>query len=156
MGEDPTHGDGMSRLFAIAADGSGDITTTGRIWEYADLHRTICTPIIHDGLIYVGDNYGQVHCVDLETGKRVWVHDQMSRIWGCMALVGDRLYVGDEGGTMVVYRAGRKMEILGKIDMPGPLYGSPAVAGDTLFLATSSQLFAIRQKRQGTAGGRGF
>jgi HEAT repeat protein/outer membrane protein assembly factor BamB len=147
MGEDPTHGDGMGRLMAIAADGSGDITATGRVWEYIDLHRAICTPIIHDGLIYVGDNYGQVHCVDLETGKRVWIHDQMSRIWGCMALVGDRLYVGDEGGTMVVYRAGRKMEILAKIDMPGPLYGSPAVSGDTLYLATSSQLYAIRQKR---------
>ena len=86
MGEDPTHGDGAGRLYAIAADGSGDITTTGRVWEYHDLHRTICTPIIHDGLIYVGDNYGQVHCVDLQTGQRVWANDQMSRIWGCMVL----------------------------------------------------------------------
>ncbi len=145
MGEDPTHGDGAGRLYAIAADGSGDITTTGRVWEYHDLHRTICTPIIHDGLIYVGDNYGQVHCVDLQTGQRVWANDQMSRIWGCMVLVGDRLYVGDEEGTIFVYRAGRKMEILAKIEMPAPLYGAPAVAGDTLYLATSQCLYAIRQ-----------
>ena len=144
MGDDPTHGDGAGRLFAIAADGSGDITTTGCIWEYHDLHRTISTPIIHDGLIYVGDNYGQVHCVDLESGKRVWANDQMSRIWGCMVLAGDRLYVGDEGGTIFVYRAGRKMEVLAKIEMPAPLYGSPAVAGDTMFLATTKWLYAIR------------
>jgi HEAT repeat protein/outer membrane protein assembly factor BamB len=145
MGEDPSHGEGMGRLYAIAADGSGDITTSGRVWEYRDLHRTICTPIIHDGLIYVGDNYGVVHCVDLETGRRVWVHDQMGRIWGCMVLVGDRLYVGDEGGSMLVYRTGRKMEILAKIEMPASLYSSPAVAGDTMFLATSRSLYSIRQ-----------
>jgi HEAT repeat protein/outer membrane protein assembly factor BamB len=145
MGQDPTHGDGAGHLYAIAADGSGDITSTGLVWEYPYLHRSICTPIIHDGLIYVGDNYGQVHCVDLETGKRVWAHDQMARIWGCMVLAGDRLYVGDEGGAMVVYWAGRKKEILAKIEMPAPLYSSPAVAGDTLFLATSQWLYAIRR-----------
>lgn len=145
LGEDPTHGDGAGRLYAIAADGAGDITATGRIWEYHDLHRTICTPVIHDGLIYVGDNYGQVHCVDLETGQRVWANDQMARIWGCMVLAGDRLYVGDEDGTIFVYRAGRKMEILSKIEMPAPLYSAPAVTGDTMYLATAQRLYAIRQ-----------
>lgn len=145
MGEDPTHGDGAGGLYAIAADGSGDITTNGRVWEYHDLHRTICTPIIHDGLIFVGDNYGQVHCVDLETGKRLWANDQMARIWGCMVLAGDRLYVGDDGGTLFVYRAARKLEILAKIEMPAPLYSAPAVAGDTMYLATAQHLYALRQ-----------
>ncbi len=145
MGQDPSHGDGMGRLYAIAANGTGDVTHRGRLWEYTDLHRTICTPIIHDGLVYVGDNYGVVHCVDAQTGKRVWAHDQKGRIWGCMVMAGDRLYVGDEDGTVIVYRTGRKLDILARIEMPAPLYGAPAVAGDTMFLATAGSLYAIRQ-----------
>jgi outer membrane protein assembly factor BamB len=113
-GQDPTHGDGMGRLYAIAADGSGDVTRSGRVWEYTGLHLTICTQIVQDGLVYVGDNYGVVHCVDPETGKRVWAHDQKGRIWGCMLLAGNCLYVGDEDGRLVVYRAGRKLDILEK------------------------------------------
>jgi outer membrane protein assembly factor BamB len=149
MGQDPTHGDGMGRLYAIAANGTGDVTHRGRLWEYTDLHRTICTPIIQDGLVYVGDNYGVVHCVDAQTGKRVWAHDQKGRIWGCMVMAGNCLYVGDESGRIVVYRACRELDILARIDMPAPLYGAPAVAGDTMFLATTESLYAIRQLNSG-------
>ena len=145
MGEDPTHGDGQGRLYAINANGTGDVTASGKAWEYTDLHRTIGTPIVHDGLIFVGDNYGQVHCVDATTGQRVWEHDQMARIWGCLLLAGRNLYVGDEAGTVVVYRANREKQILAQVEMPSPIRGSAAVAGNTLFIPTSQTLFAIRQ-----------
>ena len=45
------------------------------------------------------------------------------------------------------------MEILAKIEMPAPLYGAPAVAGDTLYLATSQCLYAIRQVRPAISQG---
>jgi hypothetical protein len=55
----------------------------------------------------------------------------------------NRLYVGDEDGRLVVYGAGGKLDILARIEMPAPLYGAPAAAGDTMFLATEQWLFAI-------------
>ncbi|MDC0935446.1 PQQ-binding-like beta-propeller repeat protein [Pirellulales bacterium] len=146
MGQDPTHGDGQGLLHRIRCDGIGDVTTSHNIWKNQDVHRTIATPIVQDGLVYVGDNFGEVHCLDQETGEQVWVHDQMARIWGCMLLVGDALYVGDEDGRLTIYRASREKQVLGQIEMGSPIYAMPAICGDTLFVATANRLYAVEQR----------
>jgi hypothetical protein len=61
-------------------------------------------------------------------------------------LAGDRLYVGNEEGTMTVLRAGRRKQLLAQIEMDAPLYSLPAVAGDALFLATANRLYLIAAK----------
>ncbi len=144
MGQDPSHGDGLGLLHKILCGGTDEVTLSHNVWRNRDVHRTIASPIVHEGLVYVGDNYGQVHCIDLETGKQIWMHDQFGRIWGCMLLVGKALYVGDEDGNMTIYRAGRKKEIIQEIQFPAALYAMPAVYEETLFIATSRQLYAVK------------
>jgi len=61
-------------------------------------------------------------------------------------LAGDRLYVGNEEGTMTVLRAGRQKELLAQIEMDAPLYSRPALIGDTLYLATANRLYLIAAK----------
>ena len=104
------------------------------------------TPIVKDGLLYVGDLGGTVHCLDAETGAHLWKHETNDVIWGCLLLAGDRLYVGNAGGLMTVLRAGRRKELLAEIEMDAPLYSRPAVVGDALYLATASRLYLIAAK----------
>ena len=146
MGQDPSHGNGQSLLHKIRCGGTGDVTSSHRAWQSDAIHRTIASPIVHRGLVFVGDNYGQVHCLDLESGEQQWMHDQMGRIWGCFLIVNNSLYVGDEDGGLNVYHAGRKKEILSEMQMPAAIYAMPAVADDTLFLATSKMLYALRKR----------
>lgn len=146
MGQDPTHGNGQGVLHKIHCQGRGDVTTSHAVWQNHDVHRTVASPIVDEGLVYVGDTYGQVHCIDLETGKQLWMHDQMAAIWGCMLIAGDALYVGDEDGLLTIYRTGRKKQILNELQLPRALYAMPAVAGNTLFLATASRLYALRHE----------
>jgi len=146
MGQDPSHGDGQGLLHRIRCGGTGDVTSSHRVWQNRDVRRTIASPIVHEGLVYVGDNYGQVHCLDWATGEQVWMHDQMGRIWGCMVLAEDALYVGDEDGKLTIYRAGRKKEIINEFQFPAALYSMPAVAQHTMYIATSKVLYAIRQE----------
>jgi outer membrane protein assembly factor BamB len=104
------------------------------------------TPIVKDGLLYVGDLGGTVHCLDAATGAEVWKHDTLEAIWGCLLLAGDRLYVGNIEGTMTVLRAGRRKEVLAQIEMDAPLYSRPALIGDALYLATAKRLYLIAAK----------
>ena len=146
MGQDPSHGDGPSLIHAINPNGQGDVTTSRLLWTSREVGRVVGTPIEHDGLLYVGDLGGTIHCLDAATGAHVWKHDTMEAIWGSLLLTGDRLYVGNVEGTMTVLRAGRRKEVLARIEMDAPLYSRPALIGDALYLATANRLFLIAAK----------
>jgi outer membrane protein assembly factor BamB len=146
MGQDPTHGNGPSLVHAINPNGQGDVTTSRVIWTYRDVGRVVGTPIVKDGLLYIADLGGTVHCLDAATGAVVWKHETLDAIWGCFLLVGDRLYVGTIEGGMTVLRVGRRKEVLAQMEMDAPLYSRPAVIGDSLYLATASQLYMIATK----------
>lgn len=147
MGMDPTHGDGPSLIHAISPNGRGDVTKSALLWTSRDVGRVVGTPIVKDGLLYIGDLGGIVHCLDAATGAQVWKHDTNAAIWGSLLLAGDRLYVGNEDGVMTVLRAGRRKELLAEIEMDAALYSRPALVGDSLYLATAHHLYLIAAKR---------
>jgi outer membrane protein assembly factor BamB len=133
-------------LHAISPGGRGDVTASRLLWTSRDVGRVVGTPIERDGLLYVGDVGGTVHCLDAATGARIWRHETNAAIWGCLLLAGDRLYVGNEDGAMTVLRAGRRKQLLAQIEMDAPLYSPPALIGDALYLATANRLYLIAAK----------
>ncbi len=147
MGQSPGHGNGPSLIHAISPDGQGDVTRSGVLWTSREVGRVVGTPIERDGLLYVGDVGGTVHCLDAATGAHVWKHETHGAIWGCLLLASDRLYVGNEDGTMTVLRAGRRKQLLAEIDMDAPLYSPPALVGDALYVATANRLYLIASKQ---------
>ena len=145
MGQSPGHGNGPSLLHAISPNGQGDVTGNRLLWTSREVGRVVGTPIAKDGLLYVGDLGGTIHCLDAATGAHVWKHDTNEVIWGSLLLAGDRLYVGTEEGSMTVLRAGRQKALLARIEMDAPLYSPPALFGDALYLATAERLYSSRQ-----------
>ncbi|MGE5358701.1 MAG: PQQ-binding-like beta-propeller repeat protein [Bacteroidales bacterium] len=149
MGQSPGHGNGPSLIHAISPNGQGDVTESRLLWTSREVGRVVGTPIAKDGLLYVGDLGGTIHCLDAATGAHVWKHETNEAIWGSLLLAGDRLYVGNVGGTMTVLAAGRRKRVLAQIEMDAPLYSAPALVGDALYLATANRLSLIS-----AAGGR--
>jgi outer membrane protein assembly factor BamB len=47
--------------------------------ETIALHSTISTPVIKDGYVYGIDSYGEVRCLDLLTGERIWEDKSLVR-----------------------------------------------------------------------------
>jgi len=146
MGLSPGHGNGPSLIHAISPNGQGDVTESRRLWTSREVGRVVATPIEKDGLLYVGDVGGTVHCLDAATGADVWKHETNGAIWGSFLSVGDRLYVGNEDGTMTILRTGRRKELLAQIEMGAALYSPPALIGDALYLATANRLYLIAAK----------
>lgn len=146
MGQSPGHGTGPSFVYAISPNGQGDVTESRLLWTSREVGRVVGTPIVKDGLLYIGDLGGTVYCLEAATGALVWKHETNDAIWGCLLLVADRLYVGNAEGTMTVLRAGRRKELLAQIEMDAPLYSRPAVIGDALYLATANRLYLIAVK----------
>lgn len=146
MGQSPGHGNGPSFVYAISPNGQGDVTKSRLLWTSRDVGRVVATPIVKDGLLYVGDVGGTVYCLDAATGVLIWKHETNAPIWGCLLLAADRLYVGNEDGIMTILSAGRQKQLLAQIGMDAPLYSRPTVMGDSLYLATANNLYLIAQK----------
>jgi len=146
MGQSPGHGNGPSFIHAISPNGQGDVTESRLLWTSREVGRVVATPIETDGLLYVGDVGGTVHCLDAATGEQIWKHETNGAIWGSFLLVGDRLYVGNEDGTMTVLRTGHQKELLAQIEMYAPLYSRPTPIGDALYLVSANRLYLIAAK----------
>lgn len=143
MGQSPGHGNGPSLVHAVSPNGQGDVTASRILWTSRDVGRVVGTPIARDGLLYIGDLGGTIHCLDAATGAQVWKHETNEAIWGSMLLASDRLYVGNVAGSMTVLRAGRQKQVLAEFEMDAPIYSPPALIGDALYLATAERLYLI-------------
>ncbi len=81
-GQDPEHGEGVGHFYALDATKRGDITTTGALWHFSKIRRSISTAAVADGLVYISDFSGYLHCLDAKTGQLYWTHDTFAAIWG--------------------------------------------------------------------------
>lgn len=146
IGQDPEHGEGLGNFSCIDMTKTGDITTSGKIWNYDKIHRSLSTPAIYNGLVFIPDFSGFIHCLDAETGSPYWVYDTKSHIWGSTLVADGKLYVGTEDGDFLVMSASKEMKVINKIDMRSPVYASPVVANGTIFVATPTHLYAIAKQ----------
>ena len=146
-GQDPESGSGPGHLYAIDAAKRGDITQSGRLWHYDKIGRSVSTAAIHNGLLFIAELAGYLHCLDVNTGKPHWTHDLLSAVWGSPAVIGGRVYIGDEDGDVLVLEASAAKKLLAEINMGSAIYSTVAPANGTLFLVGRNRLWALAEKR---------
>jgi outer membrane protein assembly factor BamB len=147
-GQDPEHGEGVGHAYAIDATKRGDITQSGMIWHFDKIRRSISTAAIKDGLIYLADFSGFLHCLDLKTGKPYWTHDLFAAIWGSPMLINDKVYIGDEDGDVVVVEHGKTFKQVSEQNMGSSVYATPVPANGKLFVMNRNQLYALQEGAQ--------
>jgi outer membrane protein assembly factor BamB len=144
-GQDPEHGEGVGHAYAIDGTKRGDITQSGRLWHYEKIRRSISTAAIKDGLIYLADFSGFLHCLDQKTGKPYWVHDMFAAIWGSPMIIDDKVYLGDEDGDVTVLQHGKEMKVISEQNMGSSVYSTVVPANGVLFVMNRNQLYALAE-----------
>ncbi|MCI0638293.1 MAG: PQQ-binding-like beta-propeller repeat protein [Gemmataceae bacterium] len=111
------------------------------------LERTCSTAAIHDGLVYLSEERGYIHCLDAKTGQHYWVHDVKTGIWGSPYYVDGKVYLAVDNGSVHIFEANKNKKVLGTMDMLEPLHGTPVVANGVLYINTGAKLYAIAEKK---------
>ncbi len=142
-GQDPEHGEGIGHFYCIDATKRGDITESGLVWHFDKIRRSISTAAVVDGLVYIADFSGFLHCLDAETGQPYWTHDTFAAIWGSPFVADGKVYLSDEDGDVVVLQHGKEEKVLAEMNMGSAVYSTPVPANGTLFLNNRNQLFAL-------------
>lgn len=126
----------------------GDCSTKQSILRWVNpITPDVSTPLIHDGLVYLLHKDGKLQCVDLESGKDIYLqrtHTGQHRT--SPLLVNDKLYFGSNDGWVSIVQAGRNFHLLQSIDIGESITASLLVAQNTLLMRSSEALYAIRMK----------
>jgi outer membrane protein assembly factor BamB len=107
--------------------------------------RTISNVAIDNGLLFIADLAGFLHCLDVSTGKPYWTHDLLSAVWGSPIVIGAKVYLGDEDGDVVVLEASKEKKLIGTMNMGSSVYATAVPANGMLFIMNRSQLWALAE-----------
>jgi outer membrane protein assembly factor BamB len=137
IGQSHIHGVGQGHLSCVDA-------ASGRlIWGSRLVDRTTATVSIADGLLYVMDYTGNLHCFDADNGNRHWVHPMGYKTWCASTFVADgKVYAGTEANFMWVLKAGKEKEIISRGKFKTTPITPTAVDG-VLYVPTQKSLIAI-------------
>ena len=141
---DAWHGKRASALKCVEANGSGDVTKTALVWSYAMPGHCLSTPAVADGLVYIADTSGRVHCLDAATGQAVWVHEAKGEIYGSPLLADGKVHVGTTRREFWILAAGREKRVIRRVTLDSAMYASPVAANGILYVATDTTLYAVR------------
>jgi outer membrane protein assembly factor BamB len=130
-------------LHCIDASKSGDVTKKAEIWSYALGRETCSTPAVYDGMVFVADCGGTIHCVDAATGKPLWTHKADGACWGSPMVADGKVYIGTRTGEFDVLAATREKRVISSIQTKEPIAGTVTAANGTLYIATMTHLYAV-------------
>jgi len=145
----PTCKRGPTVALRVSDDLVGDCTGKASVVRWVNpLTPDVSIPVVADGLVYMLHKDGRLQCVDLETGKDVYMertHTAQHR--SSPLLVDGRLYFGSNDGVVSVVKAGRGFELLDTVDLGGEAVTASLVAVDgTLYVRSYDALYAVRAR----------
>jgi len=152
---DPEAGTGPGALRCLDVRQRGDVTLTAELWRIDGeaFNDSISMPVVHEGLVYAVDTPGYVHCLDAATGKKLWMHDLKSNVWGSPLVADGKVHVQTADGALAILAVGREKRILAfNESLPDAQHGTPVAANGVLYIAGQKQLYAIAAAKELTAG----
>ena len=146
IGQDPRFGRGRGNLSCIAADKVGDVTGSAKVWTYDRIERSLSTPSVAEGLVYVADYGGTIHCLDAETGRCYWTHETGQPVWGSTFVADCKVYLGTTRRNLWVLAADKEKKVLGKIRLDSGITCTPCAANGVFYVASQRYLWAVQKR----------
>lgn len=140
-------------LFALHVGASGDISLAegetsneGVAWVSEPGGPYTSTPIVLGDVIYFVRNTGILTALDLGTGELVFRHRLGGNFSASPVASDGKIFFASEEGVISVVAAKSEPEVLATNDMGESCMASPAISDKTLFVRTTSKLYAIGAK----------
>ncbi len=136
---------------------SQDDNHNGEIEFEEQYNRMIGAMTIQRDLLFTTDFSGLTHCFDAINGTRLAYYDNLAQSWSSPLMVDGKVFQCDEDGDVAVFdfenlaanqhnfKRVVQVEPLRENNMGNPIYASPVIANNVLYVATEDRLYAIEQ-----------
>jgi outer membrane protein assembly factor BamB len=170
LGRNPEHGPGAGRLLCIDITKTGDVSPadanfdpkdpknkdSALIWHFGGkivprpargrdvrFGLTLSNCCVVEGLLYVSELDGYVHCLDAKTGEKYWTHDARAEIWATPYYVDGKVFVGTNDGDLLVFDHGKKLKEPKVLPFGRSIRTPPRFVDGLLYVMTDTTLFAF-------------
>ena len=155
IGSCPVFGHGMvffstgcmkAQLWAIRADGEGDVTGTHVAWKTTRQVPVMSSPVmIGDEIYWVSDD-GMANCADALTGEVHWQERLGGHHLASPLLAENRVYFFGKDGKCTVVKASKQFEKLSENLLQADAVATPAIVDRSLYFRTDNHLYRIGNK----------
>jgi outer membrane protein assembly factor BamB len=142
----PPDAEKYTELLAVNPDGQGDITQTNVLWRFRAPVLQLLTPLIKDGLIYFVDTRNTLWCLDAKTGQSYYSKRLKQRYNSSPIYAAGHIYFTSVKGETMVIKPGKELEIVAENKLPGEVYATPAVVGNSIVMRVGGRLYRIGQE----------
>jgi outer membrane protein assembly factor BamB len=132
----------MRNLVAIKPDGKGDVTDTHVIWESRKGAFYVPSPVVTDDYLFSTMTTGQVHCIEVATGKVLWV-ENLGAQYASPVLADGLVYMPNDAGVITVIKPGPIFEPVSKNPMGEKMNASAAISNGRIYIRGYKHLFCI-------------
>ena len=130
-------------LWAIRADGKGDVTATHVAWKGEDGLPDACSPLATKQFVFLLD-YSTVTCYDAEKGNVLWTEDFDDNFTSSPTMAGKNLYLfGLTGKCWIVEPTPEKCVRVAECNLAEGCVTTPAFQNGCLYIRGENHLFCI-------------
>ncbi len=129
-------------IFAVRP-GEGNITGSGVVWKISHGGPYVPTGVAYRNRLYIVADGGVVSAYNLGNGELIW-RDRLKGSFSASLVVGDgKIYAASEYGTVYVFEAADKFNLLAENELDEPILATPAIASGELIIRTESNLYCV-------------
>lgn len=134
-------------LMALRPDGVGTLGREHVVWHERRGAAYVPSPVAVGDWLFVVSDHGVASCLELKTGKRLWMERLGRRFSAAPIATPSHVYFPDDDGITHVVRAGPKFAVVSRNHLEDECYASPAVAEGCLYIRTLGYLWCVREGR---------
>jgi outer membrane protein assembly factor BamB len=136
------------KLMAIRLGRTGNLTGTDAVlWESTRGLSYTPSPVLHDGILYLLTDNGQLSALDAKTGQPFYQQQRLPKPYNFKAspiAVNGRLYLASEDEDVIVVKMGSSYEVLATNTLRDQSFiATPVAVGGDLYLRSRTHLFRI-------------
>jgi outer membrane protein assembly factor BamB len=120
------------------------------LWQSIKLRPDYCSPIVHQGLVYVVQGSGIIACADARTGAVAWTHrlDAGGAYTASPLLAEGRLYITNEAGVTSVVEVSKKAANTVAVNaLSDTILATPVASDGAIFLRSDTALYCIGARK---------
>ena len=133
-------------IAGIELSGDGNVTKSNRKWTLNGTGSFVPTPAIQDGKIYVLGDRGQVVCLDVKNGKKLWSGQfpkHRASYYASPTVADGKIYATREDGVIMVASITDGFQFLSENNMGERIIATTVAVRDQLLIRGEKHLFCI-------------
>ncbi len=113
------------------------------LWETNEYLPEVASPVVDDGLLFIGTSYGVIVCYDASNGELLWEFECDDGIYASPMIADNKVFFLDMGGKMHIFKKDRTMTLLGEPELGEGSVSTPSFSDGRIYIRGYNFLYCI-------------